>query len=114
MGLEGLDQLPNQFRMWYCQQVCPAVLGNVNVKLVLATTAEMVTAPAAGATHVGEDGKFAANVIGVRKIRLVVPSTAVVFTVYVVVVVGTTKAPAAEEPQAAGEALLTAQLVEVE
>ena len=100
--------------MWYCQQVCPAVLGNANVKLVLATTAEMVTAPAAGATHVGEDGKFAANVKGVKKIRLVVPSTAVVFTVYVAVVVGTTKAPAADEPHAAGETLLTAQLVEVE
>jgi len=100
--------------MWYCQQVCPVVLGNAKVKLVLATTAEIVTAPAAGATHVGEDGKFAANVMGVRKIRLVVPSTAVVFTVYVVVVVGTTKAPAADEPQAAGEAVFWAQLVEVE
>ncbi len=100
--------------MWYCQQVCPAVLGKANVKLMLATTAEMVTAPAAGATQVGEEGKFAANVKGVKKIRLVVPSTALVLTVYVVVVVGTTKAPAAEEPQAAGEGVFWAQLVEVE
>jgi len=39
--------------------------------------------------------------------------TAVVFTVYEVVVVGITKAPAAAAPQAAGEALFTAQFDEV-
>lgn len=40
--------------------------------------------------------------------------TAEVLTVYVPVVVGTTTAPAAAEPQAAGEAEFTAQLLAVE
>jgi hypothetical protein len=62
-----------------------------------------------GATHVGVDGKFDAKVNHVNMIRLAAV-TAVVLTVYVAVAVGITTAPAAADPQAAGETELTAQL----
>jgi hypothetical protein len=54
---------------------------NVNVKLVLATTAEIVQGVVTnGATHVGVDGRSEANVMGCREMRLWAV-TAVVLTV---------------------------------
>lgn len=86
---------------------------SVIVKLVPAEIAEIVgSAVIAGTTHVGEDGRSPANDIGNNMIRLW-DVTAVVFTVYVVVVVGMTNAPAAADPHAAGDALFTEQLVDV-
>src|SRR6266478_1099128 len=80
-------------------------------KLVAATIAEIVgSAVMAGVTQVGAPGKSRVSVCGNRKIRLAA-FTAVVFTVYVVVVVGTTKEPIDAEPHAAGETLLTEQFV---
>ena len=83
--------------------------GKANVKLVPATIAESVGAlVTAGVTQVGEEGKSPAKVIGKRVIREC-EVTAVLLTVYVVVVVGTTNAPDGADPQAAGETELTEQ-----
>ena len=93
--------------------VCPVVDPKAIVKLVPATTAEIVgSVVATGGTHVGELGKSEANDSHCNIIRLWAV-TAVVLMVYVVVVVGMTTAPEAADPQAAGEAELTAQLVAV-
>ena len=67
---------------------------------------------AAGGTHVGALGRSEANESQVKKIRMCAV-TAVVFTVYLVVVVGITTAPEAAEPHAAGETEFTAQFVVV-
>lgn len=85
----------------------------MNVKLVAVTRADCAITPEAGAMQVGLDGRLLASVVGSKKMRLTFV-TAVVLTVYVVVVVGTTKAPEDAEPQAAGEALFAAQFVAVE
>lgn len=66
-----------------------------------------------GAVHVGAPVKPLLSVIGEMIIRLLAV-TAVVFTVYVAVVVGTTTVPLAADPHAAGETTLPGlQLVAV-
>lgn len=93
------------------QQVVPVVLGRAIVKLVPAVIADTLHADRIdGATQVGVEGRSAANVSGCTTIRLFAV-TAVVFTVYVVVEVGTTNAPAGAAPQAAGFTEFTAQFV---
>lgn len=89
------------------------MLARVKVKLVLLEIAEIVQGVViAGATQVGDEGRFDAKLIGCSIMRDA-DLTADVLTVYVVVVVGTTNAPAAAEPQAAGDTEFTAQLVAV-
>ncbi len=81
------------------------------MKLTPALIAEIVGAEVtAGATQVGALGRLPAKLIGMRKMRLAAV-TADVFTVYVLVVVGTTTAPAAAAPHAAGDAEFTVQFV---
>ena len=67
--------------MLYMKQVCPVVEVSVTVKLVPATIADTDHgAVIRGTTHVGVEGRSAANVMGVSMIRLW-DVTAVVLTV---------------------------------
>lgn len=89
------------------------MLGSEKVKLVAATRALiMFTAVTAKVAQVGELGMPVLSLVGCKKMRLFAV-TAVVFTVYVVVKVGTATTPEGAEAHAAGEAELTAQFVVV-
>jgi hypothetical protein len=88
----------------------PVVEPSVNVKLVPAVRPDSPKKLHVGVVQVGEPDNPLASVIGRTKI-LLAAVTAVVLIVYVVVVVGTTTLPLGAEPQAAGDALLTLQLL---